>query len=56
MKSKILLTFMLAVVITLSAFAQDTSKNIFSVRPGFSFPMGDYNELAKPMYNYQLDW
>ncbi|MCC6684778.1 MAG: hypothetical protein IT247_06885 [Bacteroidia bacterium] len=35
--------------------AQDV-KNIYSVRPGFSFPIGDFNDLANPMYNYQIDW
>ena len=56
MKTKFLSILMLSVALTFTAVAQDNPKNIYSVRPGFSLPMGDYNELAKPMYNYQLDW
>lgn len=48
------ITFMLLYLIPAVLFAQ--SKNMFTVRPGFSFPIGDFNELANPTYNVQVDW
>lgn len=53
---KLLISCALLSISYLTVSAQNESKNILSIRPGFSIPLGDYNELAKTSYNYQIDW
>jgi len=54
--TKLLSVLSLTVLYSLNVLAQDDPKNILSIRPGFSIPLGDYNELAQTSYNYQIDW
>lgn len=48
------ITLILLLFVSQFIFAQ--TKNIYTVRPGFSFPTSDFKELAKPAYNAQIDW
>ncbi|MBX7204705.1 MAG: hypothetical protein K1X81_04735 [Bacteroidia bacterium] len=53
MKKLILLG--VAHLVTIAAHSQDV-KSVISIRPGFSFPTGDYRALAAAQYNAQIDW